>query len=104
MEHLWNPYSLLHIPLYGILMLLLSSVWGARRHLSGNPSVRLSSFLFPGGICFLIGILDEVNQIFIPHRVASIKDIFLNLTGMVMAFFLIRWWNSLKLKKKAKSC
>lgn len=87
MNHLWNPYSLLHVPLYGILMFLLSIVFLAKRHESEEKPFPFPSLLWPGGIALLIGILDEVNQMFIPGREASLADIFLNGVGIGLASF-----------------
>ncbi len=85
MNHLWNPYSLLHIPLYGILMVLLRLtllplLMNSKLHPKG-----VSSFILPGGIAFLTGLLDEVNQMFIPGRYASMTDLFLNAVGIGLA-------------------
>ncbi len=87
MNHLWNPYSLLHIPLYGILMFLLSVAFLTQRHGSGGIPFRSTSLLWPGGIALLVGILDEVNQMFIPGRDASLADVFLNGVGIGLASF-----------------
>lgn len=87
MNHLWNPYSLLHIPLYGILMVLLSIAFHVKRHGLEEKPFHLISLLWPGGIALLVGILDEVNQMFIPGREASLTDVLLNGIGIGLAFF-----------------
>ncbi len=92
MSQLWNPFSLLHIPLYGVLMLLLTLTFPPRFSNPETITFKPKSFLLSGGIALLTGILDEVNQIFIPGRDASLGDILLNLTGIILAAFAIYWW------------
>jgi VanZ family protein len=51
-----------------------------------NP---VPSFLFlPGCIATVVGILDEVNQIYIPYRDASITDVILDLVGILLVGIL----------------
>ncbi len=103
----FNPYSLLHIPIYGVLAILLI--------LSLNPPDKpdklnkldkldrqkdqkdqinqtdqidennhlLSVFLISIGVA----LADEVYQSFIPNRDASIIDIFLDILGVGIALF-----------------
>jgi VanZ family protein len=78
---LFNPYSLLHVPLYGILAFLL--------YFSFNTPGR-SRFLLPGLIAFGIGIADEIHQAFVPGREASVADALLDLTGIIIALWVIR--------------
>lgn len=101
MNHIWNPYSLLHIPLYGVLMLLLSFAFWPRLLDPVATSFNPSALLLPGGIAFLTGVLDEANQIFIPGRDASITDLLLNLSGIVLAALVIYIYQ--KRKKRIKS-
>lgn len=82
LNHLWNPYNLLHIPLYGILVVLLRFALLPPPLDSKLIPNGFSSYILPGMIAFLIGILDEVNQMFIPGRDASLVDVFLNATGI----------------------
>jgi VanZ family protein len=77
----FNPYSLLHLPLYAILAFLL--------YFSFNSPGRPRSLL-PGLIAFGIGIADEVHQAFVPGREASVADVFLDLLGIVIALWIIR--------------
>ena len=52
----------------------------------GNP---VSSFLIlPGCIATVVGILDEVNQIYIPYRDASVTDVILDIVGIVLVGIL----------------
>ncbi len=78
---LFNPYSLLHLPLYGILAFLLYFSLSA----PGHPR-----FLLPGFIAFGVGIADEIHQAFVPGREASVGDVFLDLAGIVIALWVIR--------------
>ena len=101
----YNPYSLLHIPLYGILTLLLafsvvpirgwpkppsirqirnSNVPGAR----ARAGLKLPLFIV-GGIAFAVGILDEVHQLYVPGRDASVGDIGLDFVGIVLALIFL---------------
>lgn len=92
MGQIWNPFSLLHIPLYGVLMLLLVSAFWPWLLDPRRALLRPSTYLFPGGIATLVGILDEINQIFIPYRDASIMDLFLDMCGIILAaLFIISW-------------
>ncbi|MCX8116861.1 MAG: VanZ family protein [Desulfobacterota bacterium] len=95
LNHLWNPYSLLHIPLYGVLMTLLTLALSARRsHWATSPAPHFSSLWLPGGISFLTGLLDELNQAFIPGREASGFDLLLNLVGIVLAGAALSFYRS----------
>lgn len=96
MNHLWNPLSLLHIPLYGILMFLLSVALSPRLFDPAATSFYPSSLLLPGGIAFLTGILDELNQRFMPGRHASVTDLFLDFMGIVLAGLAIYFWQRRK--------
>jgi VanZ family protein len=77
----FNPYSILHVPLYGILAFLLYF---------GLNSSRLPRFLLPGSIALVVAIADEIHQSFVPGREASVTDVLLDLTGIVIAFLVIR--------------
>ena len=102
----FNPYSLLHIPLYGILALLLIFSFNpttqlrsssATRRLTqrhNNPMTQLpnnliSRFLVVGLITLVVAIADEIHQSFIPFRDASVTDVFLDLLGVLLALSLI---------------
>ncbi|MDI6761780.1 MAG: VanZ family protein [Thermodesulfobacteriota bacterium] len=96
MVRIWNPYSLLHVPLYGALMVLLTFAFLPRLVDSKPFSFRPFSLLLPGGIASLVGILDEVNQASIPHRDASITDVFLDVAGIFLAALSISYWQKRK--------
>ncbi len=102
----FNPYSLLHIPLYGILTLLLifsfipitqllsSPVAGRVTQGRNNPTTQLpnnlkSRFCVAGFIALIVAIADEIHQSFILFRDASVTDVFLDLIGVLLALSLI---------------
>jgi VanZ family protein len=96
MIHLWsdssvvsylegfNPYSLLHIPLYGILtILLIFSFFPIKLN-----QINQRNFFIVGIIALIVGITDEIHQSFIPARDASILDVFLDFIGIALTLFL----------------
>jgi hypothetical protein len=101
----FNPYSLLHIPLYGILTVLLffsfvpvalrpnrtnDSI--AQRHnkpVTQLPNHLMSRFLGVGIISLGVAIADEIHQVYIPGRDASIPDVFLDMIGIILIMLLI---------------
>ncbi len=95
----FNPYSLLHIPLYGLLALLIFLSLQDRQ----KPIVR-TSYLVTGLIAGLVGIMDEVYQSLLPQREASAGDVLLDLGGIWLALLIIRytypWWSNGVLRKK----
>jgi len=100
----FNPYSLLHIPLYGTLafLLIFSMVPIARG--SKDPSIQpgrdsarprskgtagLTARLFvAGAIAWVVGIFDEVHQLSVPGREGSVSDVILDMVGIAIALFL----------------
>jgi len=116
----FNPYSLLHIPLYGILtfLLVLSMVSIARGSKdgaiqpSGDPTRPRSEetkglkvhLLVAGGIAWAVGIFDEVHQLYVPGREGSVSDVALDTVGIAMALFLCFWlFKTRVLNKEDKS-
>ncbi len=101
----FNPYSLLHIPLYGILTSLLalsiipivpkskkSSI--QRKIDSTGPASKegrgLGLRLFiAGGIAFAVGIFDEIHQLSVPRREGSVSDVVLDMVGIALALVLL---------------
>ena len=97
----FNPYSLLHIPLYGILAFLLSfsmvPIARGSKEASIQPSsdstrprskgtVGLTVRLFvAGAIALAVGIFDEVHQLSVPGRDASAIDVVLDMAGIALA-------------------
>jgi hypothetical protein len=99
----FNPYSILHIPLYGILtVLLILSIAPMKLRVNRNDDSRnpLNSnnpsnstnlkthFLLPGGIALIIAIADEIHQAYVPGRDASVTDVLLDLVGIALVLFL----------------
>jgi hypothetical protein len=89
----FNPYSLLHIPLYGILTILLilsfskNSTNLKNPSNSSNPTNSISptnsrNYLIAGVIAVVVGIADEIHQAYIPGRDASVTDVFLDVIGI----------------------
>jgi VanZ family protein len=83
----FNPYSLLHIPLYGILTALLIFSFMPFKFNPSNPSNPRTRFLLPGGIALIVAIADEIHQAYVPGRDASITDILLDLAGIGIVIF-----------------
>ena len=81
----FNPYSLLHIPLYGILtlLILLSLCTGKGRY---TPKRLIAG----GFIAGIVGALDEFHQTFIPARDGSLGDVLLDVLGYRSALFIFR--------------
>jgi hypothetical protein len=102
----FNPYSLLHIPLYGILTFLLifsmvpmtrgfkqaSIPPGSDSRPRSRDTVGLTGRLFvAGAIGLVVGILDEVYQLSVPGREASVSDVVFDMTGIAIALLLWSW-------------
>jgi hypothetical protein len=116
----FNPFSLLHIPLYGILTLLLILSFFQKRKRFINPtnSINLSremrpapcsvetttsgslfhwdstSYLIAGSIALVVAIADEIHQAYLPNRNASVIDVLLDLVGIVCCILLMRRFQS----------
>jgi VanZ family protein len=81
----FNPYSLLHIPLYGVLtgLLLLA--------LASKPGTKLANrYHLAAWTAVAVGILDEYYQTFIPRREGSVGDVLLDILGVGLAVILAR--------------
>ena len=100
----FNPYSLLHIPLYGILTLLLILSFPTQRKRFVNPTnsgnstnsinsinpSNLSNYFVAGIIALVVAIADEIHQAYIPNRNASVIDVFLDVVGIVLCILVIQ--------------
>ena len=99
-----NPYSLLHIPLYGIMTLLLvfslvpiprgfkygsiqSNSDPTRPEAGGRVNLKLR-LLVAGAIAWVVGVLDEVHQLSVPNRDASAGDVALDAVGIALVLLL----------------
>ena len=78
----FNPLSLLHIPLYGLLtFFLIRTFWR-----KGKKLLILAIF-----IALLVAVFDELNQIHIPGRKASGWDVVMDAVGIGgMAMLCVR--------------
>ena len=100
----FNPYSLLHIPLYGIMtFLLVFSIVPIPQGFKvgsiqlGSDSARSRSrdtvglkfrLFIAGAIALAVGILDEVHQLYVPGRDGSAGDVVLDLVGIALVLVL----------------
>lgn len=95
----FNPFSLLHIPLYGVLALLIFPALQAR-----NKPIAKTSYLLTALIAGTVGIMEETYQSLLPHREAAAGDVLLDLGGIAVALFIIKraypWWPNGLLRKK----
>jgi VanZ family protein len=94
----FNPLSLLHIPLYGTLSLLLALALGNGQ--TYRPKLR---YFIAALAASSVAILDEFHQAFLPTREASITDVFLDFGGIFLGLFifqrLLSWrWTSYFIK------
>jgi len=82
----FNPYSLLHIPLYGILTLLLFLSFVPLK----SHSTHSTRFLMVGVAATMVGVADEIHQAYVPGRNASVVDVFLDMVGIGLCLLLIK--------------
>jgi len=96
----FNPYSLLHIPLYGILAILLifSFLPIKLNHNNQRNQINQRNYFIVGLVAFGIAIADEIHQSFIPTRDASLLDVLLDFFGIALTLFLLS-----QLHKKRKN-
>ena len=92
----FNPYSLLHIPLYGILAFLLLFSFVPITQLRFNSLNQMNQtderdrrnfYLLPGLIALGVSIVDEIHQAYVPGRDASVTDVFLDAIGIILVLF-----------------
>ena len=99
----FNPYSLLHIPLYGILTFLLIFSFVPLKFNPTNPSnpinpitqlpnYLITRFLVVGFIALIVAIADEIHQAYVPGRDASITDVLLDLAGITLVLFIVLYF------------
>ena len=80
-----NPMSILHIPLYGILTILLVLALQA-----GQMNHSKRGYIIASLVAMAVAALDEFCQSFIPSREASITDILLDVIGICLGV-LFSW-------------
>jgi hypothetical protein len=103
----YNAFSLLHVPLYGILTVLIvfalvpcnSFPFFRTRRLNKNDPNGINGpnglnllnvrnrFLIAGLISTLVALADEYHQVFIPTREGSFTDVLLDVGGIALAIF-----------------
>jgi hypothetical protein len=98
----FNPYSLLHIPLYGVLTVLLIFSFvplkfkllnsinprNSTNAINATNTINLRArYLLPGGIASVVAIADEIHQAYVPGRDASITDVLLDIVGISLVLF-----------------
>lgn len=79
---LFNPYSLLHIPLYASVTFLLLLAFSKR----GRPGNWRVLLVF--GIAGTVAALDEIHQLFMTQREGSMGDVLLDFTGISLMLLL----------------
>jgi hypothetical protein len=112
----FNPYSLLHVPLYGVMaVLVLFSLLpfrpesprpgtGERFWIGKLPvTIPVSRFLTAGILCVAVGVADEFHQLNVPGRKGSVSDVFLDAVGTVVALVLCRAFLSWKKKGRIQN-
>ena len=87
----FNPYSILHIPLYGILTLLLVFSFIPLKSCSTHltHSTYSTRFVIAGVIALTVAIADEIHQAYVPGRNASVTDVCLDAVGIALCLFII---------------
>jgi hypothetical protein len=116
----FNPYSLLHIPLYGILTFLLifslipmtplrsHSIDLPREmrslfHRGELPNNSIARFLVVGVIALGVGIADEIHQAYVPGRDASVTDVLLDMVGIILVLFFVLLFHKKQKSLKSQS-
>jgi len=80
----FNPYSLLHIPLYGILTALLIFSFVPFKFNSRNSR----NHLFVAALfALIVAIADEIHQAYVPGRDVSLTDVLLDMAGIGIVIF-----------------
>jgi len=100
----FNPYSLLHIPLYGILTILLIFSFSKNSTNPKNPSnpsnssnpsnlsnsTNSSNLVIAGIIALVVAVADEIHQAYVPNRNASVIDVLLDVVGIILCMVIIK--------------
>jgi VanZ family protein len=56
--------------------------------IKGNSEIKLKDVLLTVGIAFVYAISDEIHQLFVPGRFSSIKDVLVDLMGILLAILI----------------
>lgn len=108
----FNPFSLLHIPLYGILSLLLifsissssnTPLTHTKRLLNQVQVNEKGIFYRAGVITSMVAIGDEIYQSYLPTRNASFIDLLLDFLGIVLALSLLHYFLRTKNRSTQKT-
>ena len=83
--------NLLHIPLFGMLQVLWLCAF---TKLGRSGWHRTFTCLF---ISLLYSFFDEFHQMFVPGRFASLQDLILNFTGIVLGTFMFLVWHKINI-------
>ena len=75
--------NLLHVPMFGVLTWLWH--WSLRAWLPRGAPLAAIAFV----ITFCYGVFDELHQLFVPGRYASLTDVVLNTLGAVIVLWPI---------------
>lgn len=77
-----NLQNLIHIPAFA----LLSYLWAQTQKKRSVGNIHF----FSAFITILFGCIDELHQMFVPGRYASLVDILLNTTGAIIGIILFK--------------
>ena len=78
--------NMLHVPLFGTLQILWLQAL-TKRGLSGWKNIVTCL-----AISLAYGCFDELHQMFVPGRYASLVDLLLNVTGIVIGTLVFMLW------------
>jgi len=82
----YNPWSILHIPLYGILTILF--IFSFLPFKIKFNQITPNRFLFVGLIAISVAISDEIYQTYIPDRNGSLIDLLIDSIGIIGVLFI----------------
>ena len=84
--------NLMHIPLFGLLQVLWLRAFAKLGKYGWKSTVSCLA------ISLGYGCLDEFHQMFVPGRYASLLDITLNFTGIVLGTLMFLVWDKVEAK------
>jgi len=85
--------NLLHIPLFGLLQVLWLCAFTKLGRSGWNRTLTSLS------ISFLYSFFDEFHQMFVPGRFASLMDLVLNFTGIVLGTLMFLVWHKININE-----